>query len=140
MFENRKTLISLIVIVILLPILLYVIYIIVNTQTKQNIPKNPKPNINVNASPNTTASNSNINASFQVKAFKGENGWGYDIYENGKLSIHQPNIPALPGNNGYTTEAEAQKNGELTVEKIKENAKSSTSSPAGILKLPEIPK
>src|SRR5687767_6963704 len=38
-------------------------------------------------------------------------GWGYDIYINGKRAIHQPIIPAIPGNNSFSSEEKARKAG-----------------------------
>lgn len=47
--------------------------------------------------------------------------FGYDILLNGKRLVHQPNIPALPGNEGFTTKERAQKVAEFVVKKIKKN-------------------
>ena len=49
-----------------------------------------------------------------------ENGYGYRIYIDGKLSINQPNIPALQGTAGFDNEADASKIAELAVSKIKQ--------------------
>jgi hypothetical protein len=46
------------------------------------------------------------------------NGYGYDIYAEEKLFIHQPTIPALPGNSGFATKAAAEKVARKVVEKI----------------------
>ncbi|MDB5203561.1 MAG: hypothetical protein JWQ27_2970 [Ferruginibacter sp.] len=45
-------------------------------------------------------------------------GYGYDILRNGKVYIHQPMIPALPGNQGFSTAAQAQKAAEFVLYKI----------------------
>ncbi len=68
-----------------------------------------------------TSNNPYLNANTQVKTYEGETGWGYDIYVDGVLLIHQPNIPALPGNRGFTIEADAQRVAKLIVGKIKGN-------------------
>ena len=48
------------------------------------------------------------------------NTFGYDIYNNSKLLIHQPIIPALPGNeNGFQTKADAIKVAWLAITKLK---------------------
>jgi hypothetical protein len=47
--------------------------------------------------------------------------FGYDIFVNGKPLIHQPNIPALPGNDGFTTRERARKVAEFVVRKIRKN-------------------
>ena len=49
-----------------------------------------------------------------------ENGYGYNIYIDGKLSINQPNIPAMQGTSGFDSEADASKIAELAVSKIKQ--------------------
>lgn len=46
-------------------------------------------------------------------------GWGYDLYVDGKRTIHQPLIPAVPGNDAFATENEAKLTGELAVKKMK---------------------
>jgi hypothetical protein len=45
--------------------------------------------------------------------------WGYDIYNNGKLIIHQPSIPALPGNTGFKAKPDAEKVAQLVINKVK---------------------
>ncbi|MCE9540384.1 MAG: DUF4907 domain-containing protein [Bacteroidetes bacterium] len=56
---------------------------------------------------------------FEVKDSKGiSQGWGYDIYVNGKKIIHQPIMPAVPGNNSFKTENDAQKVGSFAVDKM----------------------
>ncbi|MBI3511603.1 MAG: DUF4907 domain-containing protein [Bacteroidetes bacterium] len=47
-------------------------------------------------------------------------GWGYDLFLNGKRVIHQPIIPGLPGNNGFKTQALAESVGELAAKKMRE--------------------
>ena len=47
------------------------------------------------------------------------NTFGYDVYANGRLQVHQPVIPALPGNKGFATKAAAEKVARLVIEKIK---------------------
>jgi hypothetical protein len=54
----------------------------------------------------------------RFKIFHGENGYGYDIIMDGHPYVHQPNIPALPGNRGFETEADAIKVAQLVVSKI----------------------
>lgn len=45
--------------------------------------------------------------------------YGYDVYADGKLMIHQNSIPAMPGNNGFKTKAAAEKVALLVIQKIK---------------------
>ena len=47
--------------------------------------------------------------------------FGYDIFINGQPVLHQPHIPALPGNKGFTTKERAQKVAEFVVKKIRKN-------------------
>jgi hypothetical protein len=47
--------------------------------------------------------------------------FGYDIFMNGHPIVHQPHIPALPGNKGFTTKERAQKVAEFVVKKIRKN-------------------
>ncbi|MDP1620980.1 MAG: DUF4907 domain-containing protein [Bacteroidales bacterium] len=47
------------------------------------------------------------------------NTWGYDIYMDGRVNIHQPSIPALPGNDGFKTQEKAEKAARLAIKKIK---------------------
>lgn len=61
------------------------------------------------------------NATVTFNTFKAASGWGYDIFINGKLYIHQPNIPAVSGNKGFLKEENAAKIAELVIEKLKNN-------------------
>lgn len=47
-----------------------------------------------------------------------ENTFGYDIFKDGKLIIHQPSIPAAPGNNGFETKELAESVARLVIEKV----------------------
>jgi hypothetical protein len=47
--------------------------------------------------------------------------FGYDILLYGRPLVHQPNIPGLPGNEGFTTKERAQKVAEFAVKKIRNN-------------------
>jgi hypothetical protein len=49
------------------------------------------------------------------------NTFGYDILVYGKPLVHQPTIPGLPGNEGFTTKERAQKVAEFVVKKIRNN-------------------
>lgn len=59
------------------------------------------------------------NDSITFKTFGSDSGWGYDIYINGILYIHQPNIPAVIGNSGFSKEEFAVKTALFVIEKIK---------------------
>jgi hypothetical protein len=47
------------------------------------------------------------------------NTWGYDILVDNKLTIHQPSVPSLPGNEGFKTKEGAEKVAKLVIEKMK---------------------
>lgn len=46
------------------------------------------------------------------------NTFGYDVFVDGKLLIHQLNIPAMPGVEGFKTKEDAIKVAELVMSKI----------------------
>jgi hypothetical protein len=56
-----------------------------------------------------------------IKSKPGAAGFGYDIYRNDAVYIHQPNIPAVPGNNGFSTVEDARKTASLMIYKIENN-------------------
>jgi hypothetical protein len=67
-------------------------------------------------------------ANLSVEVFKvdsidhnGNRGWGYDIMVDGKIYIHQPNVPAVMGNNGFSSEEKAQAAGEYVIQKLRNN-------------------
>jgi hypothetical protein len=49
------------------------------------------------------------------------NTFGYDILVYGRPLVHQPTIPGLSGNEGFTTKERAQKVAEFVVKKIRNN-------------------
>ena len=49
-----------------------------------------------------------------------DKSWGYDILSSGKLFIHQPIIPALPGQKGFDSKHSASIVAELAIKKLKE--------------------
>jgi len=49
------------------------------------------------------------------------NTFGYDVLLYGRPLVHQPNIPGLPGNDGFTTRERAQKVADFVVKKIRNN-------------------
>lgn len=70
----------------------------------------------------TPASDSSSNT-FSAQTFKntpgeGPEGYGFDIYQNGKVLIHQNAIPAIQGNKAFVSEAEAKAVGSLMLYKI----------------------
>lgn len=56
---------------------------------------------------------------FEVKDDTGKaKGWGYDLYVNGKKTIHQPTIPAVAGNDSFKTQVQAEAVGKLAANKM----------------------
>lgn len=45
--------------------------------------------------------------------------WCYDIYAESRLMIHQPSVPAMPGNEGFKTKKGAESVAKLVIEKIR---------------------
>ena len=46
-------------------------------------------------------------------------GFGYDIYQDGKMIVHQNSIPAVEGSKGFTTKEKAIKVAKLVIMKIR---------------------
>jgi len=62
------------------------------------------------------------NAEITIKIIPAANNtFGYDILLYGRPLVHQPNIPGLPGNEGFTTKERAQTVAEFVVKKIRNN-------------------
>ena len=67
---------------------------------------------------------SDAKVKLEVRTFQNDsnlNGWGYDIYTDGALYIHQPHIPAVSGNKGFQTAQQAETAGSFAVYKIRNN-------------------
>lgn len=45
-------------------------------------------------------------------------GWGYDILADGRIFIHQPVIPAIPGDTGFRTKEDALAVGQKVYDRI----------------------
>jgi Domain of unknown function (DUF4907) len=68
----------------------------------------------------TAAGLSRITDSIHYKIIDGAaQTFGYDIYKHNRMIIHQPSIPCLPGNKGFTRKEDAQKTAMLVIEKIR---------------------
>jgi hypothetical protein len=62
------------------------------------------------------------NAEITIKIISSANKtFGYDILLYGRPLVHQPTIPGLPGNEGFTTKRKAQTVAEFVVKKIQNN-------------------
>ncbi len=57
----------------------------------------------------------------KTKVFRVDSGWGYDIYINSKIFIHQPLIPAVQGRFVFRTADDARKTAAFVVQKLLKN-------------------
>lgn len=69
-----------------------------------------------------------LNAEIEIQVFRNDTtadsalgGFGYNIFLYKGLYVHQPHIPAINGNRGFTSAADAEKTGGLTAFKIRNN-------------------
>jgi hypothetical protein len=62
-----------------------------------------------------------VPADVQVSSeiFQSGEGWGYDIFVDGRKYVHQPYIPAVSGNRPFDSSEDAQKTAELVKHKVK---------------------
>ena len=68
-----------------------------------------------NHKPNKTAASKKYNSRiYQTEIDQ----FGYDIYQDSVVIIHQPIIPGLQGNKGFATKDDAQKVANLVVQKM----------------------
>ena len=61
-----------------------------------------------------------------------ENTFGYDVYRNDAMVIHQPHIPGMPGVKGFAREDQAKKAADLMIQKMKNREMPPTLSEAEI--------
>jgi hypothetical protein len=79
------------------------------------------------------------NATYTYKVIQApRNTYGYDIFSDGKLMIHQPSVPGEPGNNGFKTQKSAETVAKLVIEKIKKGEMPPTVSREEMQKLKAI--
>ena len=63
----------------------------------------------------------NNQVNIETKVIQVENGYGYEIYIDGKKYIHQDIIPAIQGNKAFSTPENAQKTADFVASKIINN-------------------
>ncbi len=56
-----------------------------------------------------------------AKTYHTDAGWGYDIYTNDSLFIHQEYMPAAPGHKGFENREDAEKISALVISKMKKS-------------------
>lgn len=49
------------------------------------------------------------------------NEFGYDVLMNGKPYIHQPHMPAIGGNSGFSSKEKAEQAGNFVIQKLMNN-------------------
>lgn len=49
------------------------------------------------------------NSDYSFRVVEGENGWGYQIYEDSAMRINQMHIPSIPGTKGFDSKEKAEK-------------------------------
>ncbi len=89
--------------------------------TSSTVPNDSSNSIVKTVEGNSSSKSDHISNS-EVKVFRNDpplSGYGYDILVNGKVYVHQPNIPAVQGNRGFSTEQAARKTASLVAFKIK---------------------
>jgi hypothetical protein len=70
--------------------------------------------------PESPAPGTHASATFTYKVITAPQAtWGYDVFADGRLMIHQTSVPALPGNEGFRTKEDATKVALLVIEKIR---------------------
>lgn len=71
--------------------------------------------------PESASASDSSSSNFSMHTFKntdGLEGYGFDIYQEGKMMIHQNSIPAIQGNKAFATEEEAKAVGALMLYKV----------------------
>ena len=82
------------------------------------------------ATPNFPAPDSQQGAALTYRIIDAPNGtFGYEILSDGRLFVHQANLPSMPGNEGCKTKADAEKLADYVIEKIKKGEMPPTVTP-----------
>ena len=90
------------------------IFLVVSIQAQQ------QPNQPENNAAKFPAAGTYANTKLTYKIIDAPNHtYGYDVFADGRLMIHQKSIPALPGNEGFKTKADASKVAQQVINKIK---------------------
>lgn len=92
----------------------------------------PAPDTATFTSKADTTKNPYENAVVEIKTFSNDaklGGFGYDVYLDQKLYVHQPHIPAIAGNKGFSSPENAKRTGEFVAFKIRHNIMPPSLSP-----------
>jgi len=82
--------------------------------------------------PADTSKNPYENAQVEIKTFANDpalGGFGYDIFIDHQPYVHQPHVPAVAGNKGFSSPENAKRAGEFVAYKIKHNMMPPSVSP-----------
>jgi hypothetical protein len=93
----------------------------------------PQPNRSASKFPEASAY-SNTKLTYTIIGAP-KHTYGYDVFADGRLMIHQASVPALPGNEGFKTKEDATKVALLAIEKIKKGEMPPTISTDEMTKL-----
>jgi hypothetical protein len=83
-------------------------------------PKEFLPPVEPKKKRDTTNPYRDVNLTYKIIPSE-NNTYGYEILMDGRLYIHQPNIPGLPGNSGFTDKETAMKVADKVILKIRKN-------------------
>ncbi len=99
-------------------ILFFLAFILIKNMNAQSpmIQQPPAPKSEVKFPESTAFVNSKVTYKIIQAA---SNTFCYDIFSDGKLLIHQPSVPGIPGNKGFKDKTSAEKVAELVISKIK---------------------
>lgn len=58
------------------------------------------------------------NNKYNCRVIRVENGWGYELYNQRKIIVHQEIIPVIEGNSPFLSRKDARKTGKLALQKL----------------------
>jgi hypothetical protein len=59
-----------------------------------------------------------VNNKVDYRVIRVGNGWGYELYNDKKVIIHQEIIPVIEGNSPFLSRKDARKTGKLALQKL----------------------
>jgi Domain of unknown function (DUF4907) len=59
-----------------------------------------------------------VNNKIDYRVIQVKNGWGYELFREDRIIIHQEIIPAIEGNSPFLSRSDARKTGELALYKL----------------------
>ena len=84
---------------------------------KRSVAETPARNA-ATTQPGTSTAHANTKLTYKIIDAP-KHTYGYDVFGDGRLMIHQTSAPALPGNEGFKTKEDATKVALLVIEKIR---------------------